>query len=85
MEAAVFDPVLFLFLNRTRNWVKILYWVRNGFCLWLKRLEAERFKAPPEPGVGAIVMSAKELNRLPDGFDLWRNRPHKILKPLHVA
>ena len=28
--------------------MKILYWERNGFCLWLKHLEAERFKAPPQ-------------------------------------
>ncbi|MOA24012.1 IS66 Orf2 like protein [compost metagenome] len=85
IKVAVFDPVLFVFLNRARNRVKILYWERNGFCLWLKRLEAERFKAPPEPGDEAIVMSARELNRLLDGFDLWRNRPHKILTPLYVA
>ncbi|NHN78325.1 transposase [Azotobacter chroococcum] len=35
---------------------------RNGFCLWLKRLESERFKTLPEPGDEAIVLTAQELN-----------------------
>jgi len=57
IRVAVFDPVLFVFLNWARNRMGILYWERNGFCLWLKRLVAERFKAPPEPGDAAIVLS----------------------------
>ncbi|WP_230927507.1 IS66 family insertion sequence element accessory protein TnpB [Pseudomonas wenzhouensis] len=85
IEVAVFDPVLFVFLNRARNRVKILYWERNGFCLWLKRLEAERFKSHPEPGDDAIVLTAQELNWLLDGIDLWRNRPHQVLTPRFVT
>ncbi|MOA28985.1 IS66 Orf2 like protein [compost metagenome] len=81
----MFDPVLFVFLNRARNRVKILYWERNGFCLWLKRLEAKRLKAPPELGDEAIVRGARELSRLLDGFNLCGSRPHKILTPLYVT
>ncbi|MCD5989329.1 IS66 family insertion sequence element accessory protein TnpB [Pseudomonas sp. CDFA 553] len=40
IKIAVFDPVLFVILNRLRNQVSILYWVRNGFCLCLKRMES---------------------------------------------
>jgi transposase len=83
IKVAVFDPVLFVFLNRHR--VKELYWERNGFCLWLKRLEPERFKLSHDEVDEAIVLTVQELNWLLDGFDLWRNRPHKVLTPRFVA
>ncbi len=79
----------FGWFSYTTSWdtirVKILYWERNGFCLWLKRLESERFKTSPDAIDEAIVLTVQELNWMLDGFDLWRNRPHQVLTPRFVA
>ena len=43
------DPLsghLYLFCNGNRRRLKALYWDRNGFCLWVKRLERDRFPWP---------------------------------------
>ncbi len=69
IKVAVFDLVLFVFLNKPRNRVKIWYWERNGFCLWQKRLESERFETSPDCSDEAIVLTVQELNWLLDGFD----------------
>ncbi|WP_084341977.1 IS66 family insertion sequence element accessory protein TnpB [Stutzerimonas nitrititolerans] len=53
--------------------------------MWLKRLEAERFKTKPDAGDEAIELTVDELNWLLDGIDLWRNRPHQVLTPRFVA
>jgi hypothetical protein len=58
--------------------VKILCWERNGFRLWLKRLESELFKTSPDMADEAIILTAQELNWILDGFDLWRNWPHQV-------
>jgi len=46
LEMDPFSGHLFVFCNRRRHMLKILYWDKNGFCLWHKRLEKDRFKWP---------------------------------------
>lgn len=75
-----FTQALFVFINRRRTSIKILYWHRNGFCLWQKRLERDRFHWPSAVEASSVcTLSAKQLEWLLEGFDLWRNKPHKSL------
>jgi transposase len=64
------DPMsgtLFIFLNRTRDKIKALYWDKDGYAIWTKRLESGRFALPPSGG-GVIGMS--ELALLLDGVSV---------------
>ena len=75
------DPLsghLFVFCNRRRDRIKILYWERSGFVLWMKRLERERFHWPRDEHA-TVTLTGQELNWLLDGFDLARWRPHTAL------
>jgi transposase len=68
---------LFVFCNRGKDKIKILCWERNGFIVWYKRLEKQRFHWP---GVKETLnLSGQELNWLLDGFDLFTNQPHARL------
>lgn len=79
MELDVFSASLFVFVNRPRTRIKILYWEKNGFCLWLKRLEQHKFPWPTKHVSEAVSINLQELQWLLDGFDIWKNPPHKIL------
>lgn len=41
-----YNGALFVFCNKAKNKLKILYWDKTGFALWQKRLEKQRFKWP---------------------------------------
>jgi transposase len=79
LELNPFEATLFVFINRRRDKLKILYWEKNGFCLWYKRLEKQRFKWPADHSGATITLNGEQLNWLLDGFDLWKNQPHDSL------
>jgi transposase len=70
---------LFVFCNRRRDRVKILYWEQSGFCLWQKRLEQARFYWPQAAPGEPLTITGQQLNWLLDGYDISRLRPHKRL------
>ena len=74
-----FAKTLFVFINRQRNKIKILYWEKNGFCLWYKSLQKQRFQWPTDKNTTTVSLNGEQLNWLLDGFDLWRNKPHQAL------
>ena len=80
-----FGPQLFVFCNRRRDKLKILYWERSGFVLWYKRLEKHRFPWPSRDQSDVLAMTGRELNWLLDGIDLFRIKPHEALSYESVA
>lgn len=71
-----FSGHLFVFRNKRRDRVKILFWDRSGFCLWYKRLEKGTFRFPEAEGE-SVEVEAAELALLLEGIDLRgaRRRP----------
>jgi len=76
MELDPFSGHLFVFCNRRRNMLKILYWDRNGFCLWHKRLEKDRFRWP-ELESEVFKIGPRELIWLIDGLEIYQQAAHK--------
>jgi transposase len=72
------DGGLFLFINRRRNRVKLLWWDHDGLALWYKRLEAGTFESiPAGDGVAAVEIDATELAMLLGGVSLESVRRRK--------
>lgn len=75
---------LFVFCNRSRTIVKVLYWDHNGFCLWQKRLEAERFHWPQNE-VQAMEIEPRQLLWLLSGLEVEQRGSHRSLRYEKVA
>jgi transposase len=76
------DPTsghLFLFLNRRRDRIKILYWDRgDGLAIWYKRLEVGSFQLPVVArDAVSIEMTPTQLSLILSGIDLGSARQRK--------
>jgi transposase len=71
LELDPFAGHLFVFSSRRRDRIKILYWDRDGFAVWSKRLEAGTYAVPlGEAAERRREITAQELGALLSGIDL---------------
>lgn len=62
---------LFLFRSRRGDRLKLLYWDKDGYVLWYKRLEEGTFKLPKlKETQRSVELRASELAMILDGIDL---------------
>ena len=74
---------LYVFFSKRSNRVRVVYWDRNGFALWTKRLEKGRFHArwSQDGQLGVHAMEAAELALLLEGIELAGSRRRPRWEP----
>ncbi|GLS24438.1 transposase [Marinibactrum halimedae] len=85
MELDVYQPALFVFCNKRRDQIKVLYWDYTGFALWQKRLEKDKFKWPKKKSLDTVSITHEQWSWLLRGVDFEKIQPHQTLKYSHVA
>jgi len=85
MQVDPFSQVLLVFVGRRFDALKILYWDRNGFALWWKKIESdEKFHWPRLLQEEVISLTVEQLNWLLDGYDVWA-QPHRTMRFVHLS
>ncbi len=79
MALSALSGALFLFCNKKRDKLKLLYWDKTGFALWYKRLEQEKFKWPKKGREATLSLTEIQLHWLLDGYDITKMQPHTTL------
>lgn len=80
MKLDPFSNSLFLFYNRGKNKVKILYWDGNGFWLFYKRLESGKFRWLKESSNHSYFLSHLQMRWLLEGLDINQKRAFRPMK-----
>lgn len=76
---------LFLFVNRRRDRLKVLYFDHDGLAIWYKRLEAGSFQLPEAGRQDGIELAPAQLAMILSGIDLRTARQRKRFRPAGAA
>lgn len=68
---------LFVFASRGREQIRLLYWDKTGFALWIKKLETEKFPWPKRGDADSTVtITSEEMRWLLDGINIFAVKKH---------
>ncbi len=70
LNADAFTGALFVFCNKAKDKLKILYWDKTGFAIWYKRLEKQKFKWPTNANNNELLLTSEQLDWLLTGYDV---------------
>lgn len=79
MGLSPFASGLFVFCNRKRDKLKVLYWDQTGFALWYKRLEKDKFKWPHKVDSTTLTLTHEQWDWLLRGLNFMDIQPHQAL------
>lgn len=74
-----FSNSVFVFCNKRRTTIKVLYWETAGFWLCLYRLEQGRFTWPDDPN-DTVAVSYREFRWLLDGLPIEQKYAHRPVR-----
>ena len=66
---------LYVFFNRRMDKIRIIYWETNGYVLYGKHLEEDKFYLPSGDN-DHVTITGEQLNWLIDGININYFRPH---------
>ncbi|KOH45946.1 transposase [Sunxiuqinia dokdonensis] len=77
---------VYIFINKTRNRIKLLRWESGGFVLFYKRLEKGTFELPARPQTGiSSSIDYSELVMLVTGISLEHARKRRRFLPQNTV
>jgi len=79
-----FNGSVFVFCNRHRDKLKILYWEHNGFWLYYRRLDKGKFQWPSGVSQQTTILTLRELHWLLDGLSPTQASAHTVVSDLKI-
>ncbi len=74
--SGVNEKYLFVFTNRRKTGIEMLYWDTTGYALWWKTLEKEKFRWPKNSSE-VLTIPVKELRWLLERIDISKLKKHE--------